>query len=132
VIIVSKARPPQTENVCCGAGKGQNSFFHPANENEDEADPDLMCLICTSFPYNPVVCNGCKFKACFKCFDEHKLLNKDEKCILCKEKVPDKNINFNNLRENLLVFCGNDFCLSPQKKIIFKHYEDHLISCLKK
>jgi hypothetical protein len=48
-----------------------------ANENEDEADPDLMCLICTSFPYNPVVCNGCKFKACFKCFDEHKLLNKD-------------------------------------------------------
>jgi hypothetical protein len=103
-----------------------------ANENEDEADPDLMCLICTSFPYNPVVCNGCKFKACFKCFDEHKLLNKDEKCILCKEKVPDKNINFNNLRDNLLVFCGNDFCLSPQKKIIFKHYEDHLISCLKK
>ena len=103
-----------------------------ANENEDEADPDLMCLICTSFPYNPVVCNGCKFKACFKCFDEHKLLNKDEKCILCKEKVPDKNINFNNLRDNLLVFCGNNFCLSPQKKIIFKHYEDHLISCLKK
>ena len=103
-----------------------------ANENEDEADPDLMCLICTSFPYNPVVCNGCKFKACFKCFDEHKLLNKDEKCILCKEKVPDKNINFNNLIDNLLVFCGNDFCLSPQKKIIFKHYEDHLISCLKK
>lgn len=72
-----------------------------ANENEGEADPDLMCIICTSFPHNPVVCNGCKFKACSKCFDEHKLLNKDDKCMLCKEKVPEKNINFNNLRDNL-------------------------------
>jgi hypothetical protein len=30
----------------------------------DELDPDLKCMICNFFPHNPVVCNGCKFKAC--------------------------------------------------------------------
>ena len=55
-----------------------------ANDNEEDIDPDLLCVICTSFPHNPIVCNRCNFKACNNCFDQHKLLNKDDKCILCK------------------------------------------------
>ena len=70
-------------------------------DRNDSPDPDLICLICNFFPHNPVVCNGCKFKACQKCFDEHKLINKNDKCIMCSNGVPQININFNIIRDNL-------------------------------
>ena len=33
---------------------------------------------------------------------------------------------------NSYVLCGNQTCFEPNKKILFKHYVDHLVSCLKK
>ncbi len=43
------------------------------NENEeDEQDEKFKCYICLNFAHNPINCSKCKFKACEKCFDEHK------------------------------------------------------------
>ena len=39
---------------------------------------------------------------------------------------------FLKVRDNYNVICGNDQCIEPNKKILYKHYEDHMISCLKK
>ena len=36
------------------------------------------------------------------------------------------------MRNNLRVLCGNQTCFEPKKKIVFKHYMDHLVTCLKK
>ncbi len=43
-----------------------------------------------------------------------------------------KLIQFLKVRENVEVICGNKPCNEPNKKIRFKHYKDHLVSCLKK
>ncbi len=43
-----------------------------------------------------------------------------------------RNISFLMVRENIEVICSNQPCIEPNKKIRFKHYKDHMISCLKK
>ena len=43
-----------------------------------------------------------------------------------------KNISFLKVRENSFVLCGNKTCIKPKKKILLKHYVDHLVSCLKR
>ena len=41
-------------------------------------------------------------------------------------------ISFLKVRENSYVICGREPCIEPNKKILFKNYVDHLVSCLKK
>jgi len=43
-----------------------------------------------------------------------------------------KLLPFLNMRDKLEVICGNQPCIQPKKKILFKYYEDHLVLCLKK
>ena len=51
---------------------------------------------------------------------------------MCKEKIPEENIEYNQRRDSLEIFCGNLECFDPNQKIIFKDYEDHLNFCYTK
>ncbi len=93
---------------------------------------EFECSICFNFSHDPINCSKCDFKACFKCFDEYKYKSKNVNCIQCGQDKPMKNISYLKVRENSFVFCGNNTCFNPKKKILLKHYVDHLIFCLKR